>query len=86
MADDPENDNATTNVPSNYEQCDYSGFRVLPGSLKMTWNKHAVRQKSWESRHPQDVIRSVPDKTRGGPKRPEQDDRFIVDAVDPDDL
>jgi len=72
------NANATTDVPSNYEQCDYTGFRQLKGSLKMTWNKYAVRKKSWEERNPQDYVRSRPE-IKKGPKRPEQDDRFIED-------
>ena len=83
------NANATTDVPNNYEQCDFSGFRQLPGSLKMTWNRHAVRRKSWDERHPQLNIRSVPERQRG-PKRPEQNDNFIDDlypsGVDPEDL
>jgi hypothetical protein len=83
------NVNATTDVPSNYEQCDYSGFRQLPGSLKMTWNKRAVRKKSYEERHPQDYLKYKSSDFRNkGPKRPEQDDRFIEDIgeVTPDDL
>ena len=83
------NANATTSVPSNYEQCDYTGFRRLPGSLKMTWNKHAVRRKSYESRHPQEKIRSVPERRKGS-RRPEQDDTFIDErypnGVTQDDL
>ena len=83
------NPDAETDVASNFEACDYSGFRVMPGSLKMTWNKHAVRRKSWESRHPQDVpIRSNGDK-QTGPQRPEQTDRQIgvdINEITPDDL
>ena len=83
------NTNATTDVPSNYEICDLTGFRQMPGSMKLTWNKWAVRRKSWESRHPQEGVRSRPGETQKGPKRPEQDDRFIGDeiaAVTVDDL
>jgi hypothetical protein len=81
------NPNATTSVPSNYEQCDYTGFRQLPGSLKMTWNKNAVRRKSWESRHPQEKARNIPEKKKGS-RRPEQPDRFIEDigTVNAEDL
>jgi hypothetical protein len=89
MRPDIDNPNATTNVPSNYEQCDYSGFRQLPGSLKMTWNKHAVRRKSYESRHPQEKVRNLPEKRKGS-RRPEQDDTFIEErypnGVTQDDL
>jgi hypothetical protein len=79
------NPNATTAVPSNYEQCDYTGFRQLPGSLKMTWNRHAVRRKSYESRHPQEKVRNLPEKRKGS-RRPEQPDQFIDSIVDPEDL
>jgi hypothetical protein len=81
------NANATTSVPSNYEQCDYTGFRQMPGSLKLTWNKYAVRRKSYESRHPQEVVRNVPERKKGS-RRPEADDRFISDigTVDAEDL
>ena len=81
------NANATTDAPSNYEQCDYTGFRQLPGSLKLTWNKHAVRSKSWEERHPQLNVRSAPERKRRGPKRPEPEDIFLSDnEVKSDDL
>jgi hypothetical protein len=31
--------------PNHYEQCDLTGFRQMPGSLKLQWNKYAVRKK-----------------------------------------
>jgi hypothetical protein len=81
------NVDATTSVPTNVEQCDYSGFKVLPGSLKFTWNKYGVRKKSWESRHPSDLLHHAPHgvNRRKGSRRPEQEDSF-VDQVDPEDL
>lgn len=82
------NADASTASPNNYEQCDFTGFRQMPGSLKMTWNKYAVRRKSWEERHPQEFVRSRSEKLTG-PKRPEQDDQFIgsdINAIDPEDL
>ena len=73
------NPGATTDVPNNYEQCDLSGFRQLPGSMKLTWNKYAVRKRSFDQRHPSTMQQSGhTDKLRGS-KRPEQDDRFIED-------
>lgn len=81
------NDNATTSVPTNVEQCDLSGFRQLPGSLKFTWKGYGVRRKSYDERHPQESVRSFHQKQKG-PRRPEQDDRFIENlypsGVDPD--
>ena len=81
------NPDATTDVPNNYAQCDYTGFRQLPGSLKMTWNKYAVRKKSWESRHPQDFQKDPSNTRQKGSKRPEQEDRFLADnEITQDDL
>jgi len=83
---------ATTDQINNYLQCDYSGFRVdVESGLKMTWNKHAVRKKSYESRHPQEYIKyKSNDFSRKGPKKPEQDDTFIEDlypdGIDGSDL
>jgi len=80
---------ATTAVPSNYEQCDFSGFRVLPGSLKYTWNKHGVRRKSWDERHPETRPQTHGGDKQKGPQKPEQNDRFIgedIDEITRDDL
>ncbi|KKL65324.1 hypothetical protein LCGC14_2156080, partial [marine sediment metagenome] len=82
-----ENDNATTDVPNNYEQCDLTGFRQLPGSMKLTWNKYAVRKKSWDERHPATMQQSGHTDRWKGAQRPEQDDRFLEDnEVTADDL
>jgi hypothetical protein len=83
------NPTATTDVPSNYEQCDLSGFRQLPGSMKLTWNKYAVRKKSYDERHPATRQQSGHTDKQTGAKRPEQNDRFIgedIDEVTRDDL
>lgn len=82
----PENDN-TVEVPSNYEIDDRTGFRMPRGALVKQWDGAMVRPKSWESRHPQDFVRGVPERQKGSP-RPEQIDRFIDDdeQVDPEDL
>ena len=82
------NPNAITAVPNNYEQCDITGFRQMPGSMKLQWNKYAVRQKSFESRHPMEYQKNPSVERRKGSKRAEQDDRFIgdeIDAVEADD-
>jgi hypothetical protein len=81
------NPNASTSEVSNYEQCDITGFRQLPGSMRLTWNKYAVRRKSWDERHPSTMQQSGhTDKLRGS-KRPEQEDRFLeVNEVTKDDL
>lgn len=63
---------------SNYEICERSGRKVLPGTLIREWNGTMVRPESWERRHPQDFVRSRAEKLTG-PERPEQDDTFIED-------
>ncbi len=81
------NADATTENPNNYEQCDYTGFRVMPGSLKLTWNKYAVRKKSWESRHPQEFQKDPSNTRQKGSRRPEQEDVFLDDnEITQDDL
>lgn len=62
--------------PSNYEICERTGFRVLPGQLRKEWNNTMVRAKSFEARHPQDFVRARAEKLEGS-IRPEQTDRFI---------
>lgn len=71
--------------PSRYEQCDYTGFRVLPGELVETGYGKYVRPKSFESKHPQDFVRSVKERRKEGPQRPEQDEEF-VDTITAEDL
>jgi len=81
------NPDATTDNPNNYEQCDFSGFRVLPGSLKYTWNNYGVRKKSWEERHPSDFQKNPTSERKKGSRRPEQEDRFLDDnEITVDDL
>jgi len=82
-----ENDDATTDVPNQYEQCDLTGFRQLPGSMKLTWNKYAVRKKSYDERHPATMQQSGHTDRWKGAQKPEQDDRFLEDnEVTADDL
>ena len=80
------NTNATTDVPTNYEICERTGFRVKPGTLVKEWDGVMVRPESYEPRHPQDFVRSRPEAQRGS-VRPEQTDQFIDDlypsGVDP---
>ena len=73
------NDNATTNVPVNYEICDRTGFRVRRGELILEWSGHLVREQSFEQRHMQDFIRSTGTEEIRGARSPEQDDSFIED-------
>lgn len=81
------NDEATTDVPSNYLICDMTGFKIrVDEGLVEDWRGYKMRKESWSPRHPQDFVRSKAEKLTGSP-RPEQEDTF-VDAGDvtPSDL
>ena len=84
----PSNTQASTDRIVNINACDYSGFQQLPGSLKMTWNKYAVRKKSYDERHPQIEGKIKYRSSEGKRKlqRPEQDDSFISTDVSPEDF
>ena len=41
--------------------CDRSGFKVHVEDTWPEWNGLRVRKEDWEPRHPQDLLRSVPD-------------------------
>lgn len=71
------NDNAVE-VPSNYEVCQRTGFRVPVGELAKEWSGAWVRKQSLDPRHPQDLVRSKLDK--GKPSvSPAPTDVFIAD-------
>ena len=70
---------------TNYEICERTGFRVLPGTLREEWSGQMVRPASYEPKHAQLMIRSRPE-TQKGSIRPEQDDTFITTAVQASDL
>lgn len=83
----PVNLDAVTDIPSNYELCDRTNFRVEPHALSKEWSGLYVRPRSFEERHPQDLPHSAsPDKQTGSPA-PELDDRFLTtNEVQPEDL
>jgi hypothetical protein len=76
---------ASTNVPTNYEIDDRTGFRLEPGESIRDWYGMRTRKKSADPRHPQELVRSRSDKFPGSIS-PEQDDTFIETAVTADDL
>ena len=76
---------------SNYLICDRTGFKIpVEEGLVEEWNGRMVRRKSWEPRHPLDVIRARGESKRDGSPRPEPQDQFIEDlyasGVTADDL
>jgi hypothetical protein len=72
-------------IPSSYEICDRTGFRVMPGTLRKQWDGLLVRAESYDARHPQDFVRGRAEHPKGS-KRPEQADVFITEQVTADDL
>lgn len=42
--------------------CDSCGFEFMASELKLRWDGFRVCPKDWETRNPQDFIRSVPEK------------------------
>ena len=73
-----ENSNASTDRINNYEICDRTGFRVLPGTLVRDGQTGGmVRPQSMDQQHPQSRIRSVSEKQTGS-IRPEADDNFLT--------
>jgi len=85
------NTNATTDVPSNYEICQRSGFRQHPrfdslSKLMVQWNGLGVRLDSLDVRNPQEFIKSRGGESQQGSRSPEPEDSFITVSVDPDDL
>lgn len=66
-----------TAEPSNYEICQRSGFRVRAGTLVREWTGLWVRPEVWETRHPQDFVRPIPERHRDTIS-PETDDEFLT--------
>ncbi len=67
-------------LPGSYNQiCDRTGFKVKSTWTKREWTGQTVRTKSWEERHPQDLIRSVQDRQHVDDPNPETADKFLTD-------
>jgi hypothetical protein len=79
-------DTATTDItntsataqPSNYLICQRSGFRVpVSEGLAKEWTGLQVRRQSFDTRHPQDLIRAKAEQQQRGSPAPEPQDRFL---------
>ena len=57
--------------------CDRTGFKIKSSSARKEWNNFVVRDRSWEQRQPQDLIRSKQDRQHVDNPRTEQTDRFL---------
>ena len=58
--------------------CDRTGFKVKSTRSRREWTGNTVRNQSWEERHPQDLIRSIPDRQDVEDPNPEQTDTFLA--------
>jgi len=73
----PTNDNATE-VENSYQVCQKTGFKVsVSEGLVKQWDGLYTRRESFDHRHPQDRVRSVPERGRKGSPSPEPPDVFI---------
>lgn len=87
------NDNAT-NVPSQYQVCQHSGFKVRvrdalgkpTNELVKQWDGLWVHRDFRDKRNPQDYIRTGGRGENHGNKRPEPDDTFVSGVITGDDL
>ncbi len=58
--------------------CRRTGFKVKSSDIRKEWTGQSVRSQSWEARHPQDLIRSVPDRQDVDDPNPEGADVFLA--------
>ena len=61
--------------------CDYSGFKVWASETVKTWNGFRVHRRfvgEEQQRHPQDLIRPVPERVGVPNGRPEATDDFLT--------
>ena len=81
------NAGATIPAVSGFTIDDRTGFKVLPGELVTDGHIEGLRvtAKRRDDRHPQENLRAFTDELRGSVS-PEQDDTFITEDIDPDDL
>ena len=58
--------------------CDSCGKKIRASESKHRWDGLIVCADDWETRHPQDFVKAVPDKQSVPFSRPEPADTFIV--------
>lgn len=57
--------------------CDVCGFKMKASTLKLRWDGLMVCPQDWEIRHPQELIRPIPDQSKLPWTRPEATDTFV---------
>lgn len=63
--------------------CDVCGFKYKSSDLRQRWDGLMVCHKDWETRHPQDLIRPLPEQKKLAWTRPEATDTYISVTYDP---
>lgn len=58
--------------------CDICGFKFKASELRKRWDGLMVCDTDWETRHPQEFIRPLPDQQKLPWTRPEGTDQFIT--------
>lgn len=58
--------------------CDVCGFKFKETDLRKRWDGLMVCERDWEQRHPQELLRPVPDQVKLPWTRPEGRDQFIT--------
>lgn len=66
--------------------CDLTGMKCKASELVKRWDGMMVRRQSVEERHPQDFIRSVPERIAVPFSRPVADVFITPGPADPDSL
>ncbi len=66
--------------------CDVCGFKFKDTDLRKRWDGLMVCERDWEQRHPQELLRPVPDQVKLPWTRPEGRDQFISVNYIPDIL
>lgn len=66
--------------------CDACGKEFRGSEMQKRWDGFMVCKQDWETRHPQDFVRGVPDIQAPPFTRPEQSDVFITTPVKVSDL
>ena len=57
--------------------CERTGHKRKASMCRKEWNNLIVQKSSWEPRHPQDFIRSKPDRQQVPDPRTESEDYFL---------
>lgn len=63
--------------------CDECGFKFKSEELKLRWDGLMVCPEDWEIRHPQELIRAIPDQSRLPWTRPEGREQDVPTVCTP---